>query len=377
MAGRGWLRSTMACGLLAATTLGTGCGAFFQCEGKASCGTSTSTSSDDVVYAANENSPGLYSYQIGTDGSMTGVTGSPFTLSSPATAMAVTPDNSLLYVAEASGTIYSYALSTVGIPSNGTQQSTAPVQTAAMAISPDGKWLVTLDFSSAATTISPYLRAYQIGTGGTLTAASTALALTSSQAITTYQLAFSSQGNLLALALGSAGTAVYSFSSSNGSFGSATQLDGSGSFGDNGVIFDSSNNLYVAQAGSTANGITVFPSGFSSGATGKNYSTGGGPRTPVFANKDSLLYTANISDGTITSLSVASAVLTPLGSAVSAPSGVQQLAVDQSGKFVVAAGTSGSAGLETFTIQSSGGLAAAKTAATGTSNGIPVLAVTH
>ena len=363
--------------LLALLPAMTACGAFFKCEGKASCGTGGVSDTGDVVYASNSASTNLYAYFIGSDGSLNAVTGSPYALSFNPESMVVTPDNSLLYVSGPTG-IVSYVAASGGALSGGTQQSTTPLGSASMVVSPNSKWLIALDTSNL--TSAPYVRSYSIGTGGALGNPSNSAALASSFGITPTQVAISSDGKYVAAALGNAGTVLWQFDQTAGGTGAFTFVASLGlglsTTADTSVAFDSSDNLYIARSGNNT-GIYVYSSAGTLLSPATPYATGNAPRSLVFASAYAYLYDAKMTDGTIGEFTNASTVLKSVGTATGAPASVQALAVDSSGKYVLSAGNAGSGALEIFTIGTSGGLTAGKTAAAGTATGTPVLAVTH
>jgi 6-phosphogluconolactonase (cycloisomerase 2 family) len=110
------------------------------------------------------------------------------------------------------------------------------------------------------------------------------------------------------------------------------------------------------------------------------YATGNAPRAMVIDSTNTYVYTANQTDGTITEDSIASGPkLTALtGSPVTAPTTVSALGLDNSGKYILAAGYGASSGVQLFTIGSTGALTESGSAPTGTNLLIPtVMAVTH
>jgi 6-phosphogluconolactonase len=375
--------------VLGGVTLTTGCGAFFQCEGKTSCGGSGSTTdTGDVVFATNSGSTNLYAYSLGSDGSLNTVSGSPFALSLPPVSMVVTPDNSLLYVSNGNG-ITSYIVSSTGVLSNGTTQSVALVPEQSMVVTPNGEFLLALDASNLNTGGIITLREYVIGSGGTLSTSSNSNATgfnvgtNTGQLITPYQIAVSPKGDYIAMALGSAGYQVFGYNQSTGVFAS-TGAQGTGNssiVGDHSVAFDGSDNVYIARTngGATGTGIVVYSTAKGTEVSPSTpYATGNAPQSLLFASNYGFLYTANRLDSTITASSVTAGVVSSLGADISAPVTVQALALDSSGKYVLAEGATANSGLQVFTIGTSGGLTAGNTAIAGTANNaVPVLAVTH
>lgn len=382
MLGLAWVERVLALGAVGTLLATSGCGAFFVCEGKTSCGGTSTTNTGDVVFATNEGSTNLYAYSIGTDGSLTTVSGSPTTLTYQPTAMVLTPDNSVMYVSSAAG-ITSYVVSSTGVLSANTAAiSTNQAASASMAISPNGKWLITLDAINGS--VAPYLREYAIGTGGSLststTNGATGFALGSvqypNQTLTPTQVTISADGAYIALALGNAGYQIYAFNQATGVI-TSTSLVGSGGANSNtvadaSVAFDGNDNLYVART----TGIVVYSTSSLKDITPSSgpYTTGGGPRALTFGSNYSFLYAANRSDSTISSYSVSSSgTLTPV-STDTGPAAVQALARDKTGKFLLSGGTNVTSGLQVSSIGTSGSLTAGKTAVNGSvSNYVPLL----
>jgi 6-phosphogluconolactonase (cycloisomerase 2 family) len=364
-------------GLLPALT---GCGSFFQCEGKASCGGSTGSSSTLDVVLVGDSSTGteyINGYTLAS-GSLTALTNSPFLLDFVPTAMVVTPNNDYLYVASATGTIYSYTLSSTGVPSNGTAQATTTVAEASMVVSPNGDYLISVDSSEGTT---PSLRSYLIGSDGVLTLESTLqLQGSDGNTITPSYAAVSPDGDYVAVSMGAAGDIVVPFDQSNGAFNSTDQLisTGSAAEGDNAIAWDSSDYLYIARSTGT---IYVYSTATKS-VSSTTYQTGVAPRSMVVADSSKYLYVGNETDGTISQFSISSGTLTSVSTTnFSAPTDVASLAVDESGKYLLAAGYNSASGLQVLTIGTGGALSLSSSVGTNsTSVTTPVaipLAVTY
>ncbi|WP_263372611.1 lactonase family protein [Granulicella cerasi] len=357
-----------------------GCGAFFQCEGKASCTTSTSTTSN-VIFAGNSYSGSTYLDAYGnTTGTLAKVSGAPFSLSYTPTAMVVRSGNGYLYVAGTNGNIYSYVLSSAGVPSSGTAQYTQNYSQVDLAISPDGNWLFSVDSS---TSTSPELYVYSFGTSGALSLTA-AIPLTDSTGYTIVpkQIRVSPDNTYVAVAMGSGGVEVFPFTTSSGTLGNPNYVNTQSSAdGDNAITWDGSHNLYIARStNATTYSVLVYAAASNTVTTSvpSTYLTGTSPSALAFSSGYGYLYAANKGDSTISIFSQSSGALTSVGT-VNAPSSVSSLTLDKSTSYLVASGYNSSAGLEVFLIGSSGGLTLQSTTeSTGTSTSIaPALAATH
>jgi DNA-binding beta-propeller fold protein YncE len=122
----------------------TGCGNFFPpINGGGGSGGGGTTL--NRVYVANQAANSIGGFAIGT-GTLAAVTNSPLATSYKPLSMVVTPNNSLLYVGSATGGIFVYFINSDGslrAPTTGSQPT--GVSAPAMAVSPDGQWLIALD----------------------------------------------------------------------------------------------------------------------------------------------------------------------------------------------------------------------------------------
>ena len=374
----------------------TGCGSFFQCEGKADCpttgtgtGTGTgTTTTTDYVYVANSASGATYlnGYTLAS-GTLTAATGAPFSLGTNAVpqALAVTPANTFLYMATDSnftnpvgtGDIYGYSITTGGALS--ILASGSPLiqeNDAAIAISPDGQWLFTLPID--AQQINEYPINASTGVLNAL-AAYYGLAGAATGGINPLGIAVAPSGEYFAAALGTGGADVYSFDTTTGQGATVpvTINPANSATGIYAVAFDSNNNLYCA---GTA-GLQVFSISASGAITLlKTYAAGNGAHSIVINKASTYVYVGNQTDSTITGYSIGTnAALTALvGSPYSAPTAVGALAIDNTSAYLVAAGYNTTSGIQLFSIGSAGALTMTGSAGTGATTGIPLaIAATH
>jgi 6-phosphogluconolactonase (cycloisomerase 2 family) len=301
--------------------------------------------------------------------------------------MAVTPNNSLLYVGSATG-IFVYFINADGslrAPSTGSQP--AGVSSPALTISPDGQWLIALDG------LTQQLDIFQIN-------ASTG-ALTSVNAPTTYSptsgtwqpsdVRVSPDGTLIFAALGTAGDVVFTFNTTTGIATSSQGLNtGDAATGDYGLAVDAKTAyLYIARSG-TNGGVAVFSIG-AGGAlnpvTGTPFAAGSGTFSVALDKTGTYVYAANRTDGTVSGYTIvpgattAALSLTPLsGSPYTSGSGVQSIGIDSTNKYLLAAAVGGSPDLTmySFDITVPGKLIPATSVATGVAPaGAVSLALTH
>jgi hypothetical protein len=382
------MRRVLAVGLAAAGLMSlTGCGAFFQCEGKASCpattGGSGSSTVTNYVYASNSASGSTFlnGYNLSGGTLATATTGSPYSLGYTPIAMAVTPANTFLYVAVDSalgttsipGGMYVYAIGTGGaltIANSGGVVGAGNYT--AMDISPDGQWLFALD------TTGLILYEYQINasTGALGTPNTISITPNNTNAVTPVAVKVAPSANFVVASLGTAGDVIYSFNTSSGLVGATVSGIGTGSatVGDYAVAIDSNNNIYLART----TGVAVYTATSVGAPTLVNtYASGNGPHS--IALKTGFAYAGNQTDSTISGYAVATGpVLTAVSGATSAPAAVRSLAFDKSGTYLLANGYGASVGLEMYTIGTTGALTSVGSVGTGTNTAIPaVVALTH
>jgi 6-phosphogluconolactonase len=370
---------------LSASVLSTaGCGAFFQCEGKADCGTGTSaTGSGDYAYVSNSatsaNSiPYLAAFDV-SKGLLTPLAGSPYALGFIPTALAVSPSNKFLYAAsQADAGIYLYSLAATGVPSlvtsgtsNGLMSSRSGVPVYAMAISPDGNWLYTME--NVSTGVWDLIQYSVASTGlitfsqSLLTPAPTCVPPSTSTLPYTQQcgIAVSPNEGFVAVAAGGGGAILFPYSATGGiTGGSSGSLQAySASSADTSLTIDNLNYVYIGQTeqistyaiGSGGVPFTVSSSGYGQPTQQTVFTNSETPRNITLSTNYGYVYTANQGTGTISSFSASKGSLTLLGAEVPGPAQVSALGVDNTGAYLVAAGYNGTTGIELYSISSTTG----------------------
>ncbi len=385
-------RRAVRLGLLGAALLPlVACGGFFQCENKPACptttgpGTTPGSAALDVAYVSYTTAAGnavVTGYSL-TGGALSAI--NSVTLPFVPIAMAVTAKNTFLYVASVPGYsspgIYAYAIGTDGsltVAFGG--KAVATDQVGAMAIAPDGNYLYTLE------SLGQEMLQYAVNesTGALATGGPVAVqALSCAPSLGTPLLpscavAVSPKGDFVVASLGTQGDAVYSYNSASGvtSNGPVAQLPPGTNSGDFAVAIDANDNAYVAQT-STMTRFGLATTGVTNlGYYG--YPSGQNPRSIVVDPGSKFVYTADVKAGKITGFA-AGTTTTLTGSPYAAPANVAALGVDNTDTYLVAVGYDATAGVQLYSLASSGVLSAlAKTAGTSTITQNPVLlAMTH
>jgi 6-phosphogluconolactonase len=363
----------------------TGCGGFFPPINGGGGGGGGSTG--NRVYVANQSANSIGGFTIGTTGTLTAVTNSPLSVGFKPLSMVVTPNNALLYVGAATGVFVFFINSDGSLTTPSTGSQPAGVFATAMAVSPDGQWLIVLDGTTQ------QLDIFQINAS---TGALTSVTLPATYSINsgTWQpsdIRVSPDGTLIFAALGTAGDVVFTFNTTTGvatsSQGLATGDTATGDFGL--AVSPKTTYLYIARSG-TKGGVAVYSIG-SGGAlapvTGTPFAAGSGTFSVALDNTGTYVYAANRTDGTVSGYTIvpgattAALSLTPLnGSPYGSGIGVQSLGLDSTGKYLLAAANGGSPDLTmySFDIAVPGKLDPATSVATGVDPaGAVALALTH
>jgi 6-phosphogluconolactonase (cycloisomerase 2 family) len=368
-----------------------GCGSFFVYPGSTSGGGGSTGSGGNYVYVANATIQSLAGFAVGT-GTLTAVTGSPYTLGFTPTAVAINPANSFLFVSgynnAGTGLIYGYSIGATGALSalnNGLALVTG-YEEVAMDISPDGQWLMGLD--GVVTTTSGTLDEFSINAStGTLTGPTPApFTVSNTGAVVPRAVKFSPGGTLVFVALGTAGDLVYTFNTSAGSgaLASSQSLSFTTATSDNGLaVSPSGSYLYVARSG-IGGGLVAYTITGSGGAlipvSGSPYAAGAQPYSVAVNLTSADVYVASRSDGKIYGYSVGSTgALTALNAApYTSGTFVTAISMDKSGSYLAAAANGGSPDLTLYSFDTSANLVTATSTATGTDPTGPVaIATTH
>jgi 6-phosphogluconolactonase (cycloisomerase 2 family) len=393
-AGRAAAQAAAALSLCAAFLL-VGCQNFFVCENKPACpsGGGSTGSTTDFAYVSNSSTGNTYvaEYDL-TSGALTAISGSPFNLGFQPVALNITPNNLFLYAATLPGVnnpgIYLFNIASDGAlsaPSSGNLQITAAVSS--MAISPDGNFLFSLRADGSG------IDEYQINSStGALALALTIpipasiCALVSSTPVSqTCSVTVAPSGQFVVVALGTAGDAIYPYASGSGVTSTTPVQISSGTTtsnptGDYSVVLDVNNFVYIARTAALAVYQITDTAGDFVFKSSAPYSSGVTPRSVVLNNGQTYVFTANEGAGTISSYAINSdaSLTAATGSPFAAPTNVSALGVDNSGKYMLAAGYNSSNGVQLFSLSSTGTLSLITSAATGTSTAYPVvLAMSH
>jgi 6-phosphogluconolactonase len=349
-----------------------GCSGFFPPVDNSGGGTGGGATGD-YVYVANQTTSSIGGFSVGT-GTLTAVTSPALSLGYVPVSMAVTPNNSFLYVGGVS-TVNLYVINsngTLGTPSAGTSQ--AVVSAAALTVSPDGQWLIALDG------LTQQLDIFQIAAStGALTAVGTATYTDTSGVWKPTAVVVSPDGTLIFAALGTGGDVIFTFDTVTGVAASSTSLaTGNVATGDYGLAVNATTTyVYIARSG-TNGGVAVFSiaaGGALTAVTGSPFAAGNGTYSVVLDSTGTYVYAANRTDGTISGFTIvpgattAALSLKPLsGSPYASGTFVQSLATDNSKKYLLAAAAGGSPDLTmySFDITVPGKLDPATSAATST-----------
>ena len=373
--------------LLSAITLLSGCGSFFQCEGKADCPTTPCTTNcpatgTNFAYVANpaSSSNTVNGYNLANGNLTTNATSAPFSFGYSPIAMVVTPGNTFMYTASnpglGTGYLYGYTVESGGalnILSSGKPLVTESA--VSLAVSPDGKWLFVLDANNLT------LSEYSINaTTGALTFNTTGAISPGSGTVNNVsnQVTVAPSGDYVAVAIGTGGLQTFTLDTSTGALTPQNPFaPPSNQVGYFGVAIDVNNYLYVAGT----NGLNVFSVTTAGVPTFlKTYTTGNGPRSVTVNTAATLVYVGNKTDSSISGFTIGTnAVLSPIsGNPFTAPTLIGALSFDQSNAYLIASGYNDATGIELFSIATSGALTTSGTAASGTTASIlSAIATTH
>jgi DNA-binding beta-propeller fold protein YncE len=385
-----WAGRVVSAAAVAILLLTTGCAGFFVYPGSLPGGGSGSGAGDDVYVinqTPNQNAGTLVGYSIGTN-SLTAVTGSPQPISFIPVAIAVNRLNTMLFVA-GGNVINTYAIGSGGALSL-LNANTLTADEAAIDISPDGQWLLGLE----TTTTFPNearIDEFQINSSGqlsqpTLNPVVFYQSVVGQGTIAPSAIKFAPNGQLVLLALGTAGDLVYGFTTSSGALSpnpTQTIAVPNSSTADLAVAVTPSNSyVYFARSsGTTGSVVAAYAiSGTTvTAVSGTSASAGDRPSAVVVNTTGTDVYVANelSGSGTITGYSgAATGNLTALSLSPYSVSYPTALAVDHSGAYLLAVSSTTSVNnLNMYSFDSSGNLVSSTSLNTGS---LPVgLAATY
>ncbi|MGA7522347.1 MAG: beta-propeller fold lactonase family protein [Acidobacteriaceae bacterium] len=359
----------------------TGCGQFFPPLSSTSGGGSGTTSSGDYLYVGNlgTNPLSLGAFSVGTS-SLSALSGSPWTVELEPNALAVTPNDSYLYVGSAAGGIYVYTLSN-GVPTianNGAPVATG-VAPSVLRVDPTGNYLLGAD------ALVGNVYVFQIGSGGALTAISSSL-VTLNASLPANDLEITPGGGLVFVSCGTAGIYALSFNSSNGALVQVRNplIPKQSSDAIYGMaVTPSGSFLLAAETGIGAVRIfTIGSSGSLTEVTGSPVATGTGPFDVLVDSTGSYVYVTNRTSGTISAfLLTTTGALTPIAGSPFATGTLPELMVeDKTDAYVAVICAGGGPDLQLFKFDATtpGALDSVASVATGTDpTQVSALAATH
>lgn len=373
-----------------------GCGNFFQCE-KTNCpttgtgsGSGTPTpASGDYTYVANSSAGTTYlsEYAIGSS-ALTSL--GTIQLGYIPVALAVAPSNAFLYVASVPGVtnpgVYLYKIGSTGALTVANSGKALAMDTvSSMAVSPDGKWLFTVNVDGI--TMSEY--AADTSTGlltldATLNLLDTPCILSAAIPVSqSCSVTVAQSGGYVVASLGTSGEVIYPYNSTNGITGSGAYSIPSGypatPTGDFSAAVNGANYAYVAQTNSLAAYELLSNGNYSILGTAP-YPSGSAPRSIVLNPAGTFVFTANEAASTISGFSVVSGggLTAVTGSPTPGPTNGSAISVDSTGGYLLDVGYDAKTGIRLYTISSVGVLTQVAQVGSGTNEAYPALvAMTH
>ena len=363
--------------LMTAPLLLSGCKGFWDAPSNGGGGGGT-TASSGKFYVANAATSQIAGFYVNA-GTVTALSGSPYAVATAPIAMAIAPNNNFLYVSTINGIyVYSIGLSGQLTLGNGGNPISAD-QATSMQVDATNTWLIEAESGLQQVFAIPI-------NSSTGVATSTVEQFANLPAATIQQVAISPDNLHVFVAMGTGGTAILPFNSSNANPLGVVSTIGVINTGGAAlsVAVDPRSRLFyvgetVATSGSNTGGLRAFNLSTLTEISGSPYATAGLAPIwilPVTLATADYVYVANrqvsgSSTGVIAGFSVASSgatySLTALGSTFPAGTHPVALAEDNTGTFVFAVNYDGNPDLKgyTFDATNAGYLDAAISAATG------------
>ncbi|HEY1808190.1 MAG TPA: beta-propeller fold lactonase family protein [Acidobacteriaceae bacterium] len=362
-----WLSA--GCAVLLALT---GCGQFFPPLGSGGGGGGGgTTSSGDYLYVANlgTNPLSVAGFSVATTGSLSGLSGSPWSVELEPTALAVTPNDSYLYVGSAAGGIYVYTIGSNGavtIANDGSPVATG-VAPSILRVDPTGNFLIGAD------ALVGNVYVFQIGSGGALTAISSSL-VTLNATVPATDLEITPGGGLVFVSCGTAGIYTMTFNTSTGALAQVHGVLSPKQTNDaiyGMAVTPTGSFLVAAETGIGAVRIfSIGSSGSLSEVTGSPVKTGTGPFGVLVDSTGSYVYVTNRTEGTISAFLLSNTgALTPVTGSPFATGTLPELMVqDKSDTYIAVICAGGGPDLQIFKLDATtaGALDSVATSATGT-----------
>lgn len=253
-----------------------------------------------------------------------------------------------------------------------------------MAISPDGKWLFTVNATGATMAeypVNPSTGNLSASATFPLPVSTSCVLVVGSPTSQACSVTVAQSGSYVVASLGISGDQVYPFNSTNGITGVYTIPSGypAVAVGNYSTAINGSNYAFVEQTDAISAYVLQGTGGYTGPST-VPFPVGTAPRSLVLNPAGTLVYTANEKASTISGFSVVNGGgLTEIsGSPTAGPANVSAISVDNTGGYLVAVGYDATKGVQLYTISSTGALASVAQAGSGTSEAYPALvATTH
>lgn len=362
-----------------------GCGKFFpplSSTGTGSGSGSGTSSVGDYLYAGNlGTNPLSIAGFVLANSALSTITGSNWSVSLEPTALAVTPDDSYLYMGSAAGGIYVFTIGSSGaltLANNGAPVATG-VEPVVLRVDPTGKFLLGADAFAGEAYV------FQIGTGGALTSINSSL-VTLNASVAATDLEIAPSGSYVFVSCGTAGIYSLSFNTTTGALAQINnplppKQTADADYGM--AIAPSGSYLFAAETGISAVRVfSISTSGVLTEVSGSPYSTGTGPYAVLVDSTGSYVYVTNRTDGTISGflLSGTGALTAISGSPFTTGKLPSAMVEDKTDTYIAVLNAGGSPDMQIFKFNATtaGALTSFATATTGTDPTDAIsLAATH
>lgn len=360
-------------GLLTGLLVLAGCGQFFPpLKNNGGGGGGGGSTTGNYLYVAN-SAPKLDTiagFSL-SGGSLSSTSGSPYKSPLLPSCMAMTPDNSRLYVGSTSGAIYLYTVGSDGslsLGNGGTPVFTGGSPTA-MKVDETGKWLLAVSaFSGEA-----YVLGIDSSTGALTNVTGGTVGLKST---TANGLAISPNDEYVFVTLGTGGVETLTFNSSTGALTPLNTVAPKQNLdADMGVaVSPNGKYLYVTETG--INAVRVFSiasDGTLTEVRGSPFQTGLGPSAVLADSSGNYVYVANRTSNSISAFTIGAngALAVISGSPFSTGTTPMAMAEDKTGTYLAVVNQGGGPDLQVFSIGAAtttapGALSSTATSSTGT-----------